>query len=80
MRLIALLLGILAIVAVGATIVVDVISTPTPITGQCLLARRILLPDICVNNCSSGFDCTRATRPYLVFFTQAASCMDAVIC
>jgi hypothetical protein len=60
--------------------VVDVATTPAATQGQCLLSRRYLLPDICVNSCSPAFDCTRTTRPYMVFFTQAASCMDAVIC
>ncbi len=61
-------------------VVVDVATTPTATRGQCLLSRRTVLPDICVNSCPSAFDCTLTTRPYAVFFTQAASCMDGVIC
>jgi hypothetical protein len=80
MRLLGVLLGGLILMGVAITIVVDVASTPAATTGQCLLVRRTVLPDICVNNCSQAFDCTLTTRPYLVFFTQAASCMDAVIC
>ena len=70
----------IALIVVAVLVAIDVANTPTATTGQCLLARRIALPDICVNSCSSPFDCTRTTRPYLIFFTQAASCMDAVIC
>jgi hypothetical protein len=42
-------------------------------TTRCMSALR-------VNSCKTPFDCTSTTRPYAVFFTQAASCMDAVIC
>ena len=70
-------LGVLAVAIVAA---VDVVRTPAATQGQCLLTRRTLLPDICVNTCSPAFDCTVTRRPYLVFFTQAASCADAVIC
>ena len=72
-------LGILLFVVI-ALVVVDVATTPTASKGQCLLTTRFLLPDICANSCSPPFDCTRTTRPYAVFFTQAASCLDAVIC
>ena len=74
------LLFILAVIIIAGLVVVDVASTPTAMKGQCLLDRRIILPDICVNSCSQSFDCTLTTRPYGIFFTQAASCMDAVIC
>ena len=65
---------------IGTTIGMDVSSTPTASKGQCLLARRTLLPDVCVNSCTPAFDCTKATRPYALFFTQAATCEDGVIC
>jgi len=68
------------IVVVAVLVAVDVASTPAATRGQCLLVRRIVLPDICNNNCSPPFDCTLTTRPYLVFFSQSATCMDAVIC
>ena len=61
-------------------VAVDIATTPTATRGQCLLSRRTVLPDICVNSCPTAFDCTLTTRPYAVFFTQAASCMDGVIC
>jgi hypothetical protein len=57
-----------------------VIETLSATTGQSLLDRRIILPDICVNSCTPAFDCTATTRAYAVFFTQAASCADGVIC
>jgi hypothetical protein len=72
--------GLAVILIVVALIVVDVARTPTATAGQCLLSRRIVLPDICVNSCTPAFDCTATTRPYAVFFTQAASCLDGVIC
>jgi hypothetical protein len=80
MRGVLLGLGILVILVVAVLVTVDVASTPKATTGQCLLSRRTLLPDICVNSCTTPFDCTLTTRPYAIFFTQAASCMDAVIC
>ena len=73
-------LAVLLLIVVAVLVVVDVASTPTATQGQCVLVRRIVLPDICNNNCSPPFDCTLTTRPYLVFFTQSATCLDAVIC
>lgn len=80
MKLVGTILGFAAILILVTVIVVDVATTPTATQGQCILARRIVLPDICVNSCTPAFDCTRTTRPYAVFFTQAATCMDGVIC
>jgi hypothetical protein len=77
--IIAALSGIIVLAIVVIT-VVDATSTPTASTGQCILVRRTVLPDICANSCSPPFDCTLTRRPYGVFFTQAASCMDGVIC
>ena len=51
------------LVILAVLVAVDVASTPTATRGQCLLVRRILLPDICNNNCSPPFDCTLTTRP-----------------
>lgn len=79
MKIVWGMLGLIIIV-VGALVVIDVASTPKPTKGQCLLARRIILPDICVNSCTEPFDCTATTRPYAIFFKQAATCVDAVIC
>jgi hypothetical protein len=77
--------GLATIVALGLVAILvligfDLSSTPTPAKGQCVLVRRTILPDICVNSCTQAFDCTTSTRPYGLFFTQAASCDDAVIC
>jgi hypothetical protein len=80
MRLIAILGLAVAIILVVTLVGIDVARTPTAIKGQCMLSRRIVLPDICVNSCTPAFDCTVATRPYAVFFTQAAACADGVIC
>jgi hypothetical protein len=79
MKIIGSLLVVAVLIVIGL-IVADVASPPAVTQGQCLLARRIILPDICVNSCKQVFDCTATTRPYAIFFTQAASCVDAVIC
>jgi len=73
-------LAALGLVGILVLVGIDLASTPTPAKGQCVLSRRVLLPDICVNSCAQAFDCTKSTRPYGLFFTQAASCDDAVIC
>ncbi len=65
---------------ITTTVVIDVTSTPTPSKGQCVLAKRTFLPDICANSCTPTFDCTKTTRPYGFFFKQAATCDDGVIC
>jgi hypothetical protein len=75
-----LVLGLLGILVVIILVSIDVASTPSPGKGACVLARRTILPDICVNSCTPPFDCTTSTRPYGLFFTQAASCAAAVIC
>ena len=66
---------VIVIVAVAVVIIVDATRTP-PATPQetCSLVRHIVLPDNCV--CSvAGRSCTpTATRPYLIFWTQAAEC------
>jgi hypothetical protein len=71
-------LGILLVVII--LIGRDIAATPSPAKGACVLARRTILPDICVNSCKQSFDCTASTRPYAIFGTQAATCDDAVIC
>jgi hypothetical protein len=76
------LLGIVVLIAivVAGLVAKDLMSTPPAMRGQCVLVRRTILPDFCNNNCSPPFDCTVATRPYAVFFTQSATCADGVIC
>ena len=73
-------LGLVIIVIVGL-VIKDVASTPPATTRQCILQRNIILPDRCVTGCAGGERlCTVATRPYAIFFTQAAACADAIIC
>jgi len=74
------IIGFAVIFVIIGLVVFDVATAPAATRGQCLLDRRIFLPDVCVNSCSRPFDCTNTTRPYGFFFTQAATCMDAVIC
>jgi hypothetical protein len=73
---IAIVIGVILVVVIA----IDLSSQPKPTKGQCLLAKNIVLPDACVNSCPKPLDCTATTRPYAVFFKQAATCMDAVIC
>jgi hypothetical protein len=58
MKAILSTLGTLAIIVIVVIVTVDVASTPTAIKGQCLLTKRIILPDICANSCNPPFDCT----------------------
>jgi hypothetical protein len=71
------LVGI-AVVVVVVLIIVDVASTPPPTTqppgGTCTLVHKIVLPDTCVCSAAGGTCHPATTRPYLIFFTQAASC------
>ena len=71
---------VVELVVLEGVVVVEIATAPTTTKGQCVLDRRVILPDVCLNSCNPPFDCTRTTRPYAVFFTQAASCLDAVIC
>jgi hypothetical protein len=71
---VAALIGVVIIVIV-VLIIVDVARTPpAPPQETCTLVRHIVLPDACV--CSvAGKQCTPTeTRPYLIFFKQAAAC------
>jgi hypothetical protein len=75
---IAVLVGIVIVVVI-VLIIVDVASTPSPPTTPppqetCTLVHHIVLPDACV--CSTaGKSChPTKTRPYLIFFQQAAEC------
>ncbi len=74
------LLILIPVAILTGFILKDVLSTPPVTKGQCLLARRVVLPDVCVNSCTPSFNCTLTTRPYALVFTQAASCLDEVIC
>ena len=74
-------LVIVVVLAAGVFALGDVVSQPPPpAKGACLLVRQTFLPDYCNNSCSPAFDCTASTRPYGLFFKQAATCDAAVIC
>jgi len=73
---VAALIGIVIVVVV-VLVIVDVARTPPPPAAPqetCTLVRHIVLPDACV--CSvAGKSChPTKTRPYLIFFQQAAEC------
>jgi|SRR6266571_4423489 len=63
-------------------VAVDLASTPpTPARGTCVFQDRILLPDICVSGCAGCPTCpTASTRPYFIFWTEAAGCPGFCIC
>ena len=81
MKLLLWGIGVVTVIVGVVLVVVDVASTPTPPTGSCVLVTRIILPDICVASCTptEQIDCTATTRPYLIFFTQAATCITTPI-
>jgi hypothetical protein len=67
--------GCIVIVAIVVLIIVDASSKPPPAPQEtCTLVHHIVLPDNCV--CSiAGRTCgSLTTRPYLIFWTQAATC------
>ena len=75
---VAALIGVVIVVVV-VLVIVDVASTPSPPSTPppqetCTLVHHIILPDACV--CSvAGKSChPTKTRPYLIFFQQAAEC------
>ena len=78
-RGIVILVVAILVVVVAVVIIVDATRTTPPVPPSapappCTLVRHIVLPDVCVcpldrSNCTP----TR-TRPYLVFWTQAAAC------
>jgi hypothetical protein len=73
---IALLVGIVIVVVV-VLVIVDVASNPSPTpTPQetCTLVHHIILPDACVCSVASKSCHPTKTRPYLIFFQQAAAC------
>jgi hypothetical protein len=64
-----------AIAVVVVLAIIDATSKPPPAPADtCSLVHHIILPDNCV--CSTaGRSCTPTrTRPYLIFFKQAAAC------
>ncbi len=73
--IIAIGIGIIIII-VAIVVAVDVTNNPTPTSqDSCDLDRNILLPDKCVCSNPPRAECAAtSTRPYGLFFTQAASC------
>jgi hypothetical protein len=72
----------LVIVAVVVLVIYVTVSPPPPASNACVLARRVILPDICTGTCGmQPTECPPATtRPYAIIGTQAATCPDALIC
>jgi hypothetical protein len=73
---VAALVGIVILVAI-VLVVVDVATTPSPPkTPQdtCTLVHHMILPDACVCSNPKGQCFPTETRPYLIFWTQAAAC------
>lgn len=74
-------LGLVVVIVLIGLVIRDVVSTPPATSSQCILQRNTLLPDRCVTGCAGGEGlCTVTTRPYAIFFTQAATCAAAIIC
>ncbi len=50
------------------------------IGSPCGLVKRILAPDVCIGNCDTpGQTCNEtASKPYMVFWTQASACTCGV--
>jgi hypothetical protein len=71
--------GVLVVIVIAVVVmlvIVDVATTPSPPRAPqdtCTLVHHIVLPDACV--CSTaGRTCHPSrTRPYLIFFQQAAA-------
>ncbi len=82
MNKLGMLVGVIIVALLGGVVFVDTTSTPAPPAGQCVLAKRTFLPDACIATCTRGqaSDCTATTRPYAIFFQQAATCDLGVIC
>ena len=61
-------------------VAVDIVSTPAPDPSVCVLDNDLVLPDSCTGSCDRLLGCPPAsTRPYLIFFEEAASCPDACV-
>lgn len=65
-----------AIIVAVVIVLADAVTEPTG--ENCLLDDNILLPDRCfVAGCEGDDFCPPATtRPYLIFWEEAASCPD----
>lgn len=80
----AILGGVLGGVLIVVVIVLGVdlaAAPPSPGKGTCVFQNRILLPDRCLSGCTGCPECpTAATRPYLIFWTEAVTCPDFCLC
>ena len=68
------LTAVVITVVIAIIIVFDVVTEPAG--ANCLFDTNILLPDRCfVPGCQGDDFCPSATtRPYMIFWTEAASC------
>ena len=74
MQTAGIIIGILVMVVL-VVVIIDVATNPPPAPqNRCSLDTNILLPDTCVCSKAGGRCTWLSTRPYLIFFTQAASC------
>ena len=75
MRTVGTIAG-LAVIVLVVLAIADVATNPPPSgSASCDLDRQIVLPDQCVCSAAPRPGCPAATtRPYLFFFTQAATC------
>jgi hypothetical protein len=71
---VAALIGVVVVVAV-VLVIVDATKTPPKTPEEtCALVHHIILPDACVCSNPKGQCFPTDTRPYLIFWTQAAAC------
>ena len=72
-RFIPMTIGVLILV-IAVIIIIDLVAEPTG--SNCMLDTNIILPDRCfVPGCEGDDFCPPATtRPYMLFWTEAASC------
>jgi hypothetical protein len=76
-------IALLVLITAGVLAASDVISEPPPPPrGVCTLVTQRILPDYCANSCIGPVPngCVATTRPYAVFFKQAATCDAGVLC
>ncbi len=74
-RLIPMTVGVVLLI-VAVIIIIDLVTEPTG--TNCIMDANIILPDRCfVPGCEGDDFCPPATtRPYMIFWTEAATCPD----
>lgn len=72
----AVVLVIVAVLVVLGLVVADIVMVPPPASlTSCDLDRNIVLPDTCLCASRGRPGCPAATtKPYFIFFRQAATC------